>query len=349
MATVALPTLRQSFLARYRLCPYSAHHADLLPDASTHDQNRGTLLHALAAEVVARCVKDNLSVYPPDEAKRLMDQMIRQGGLPIGDQYDTLMGLAYKFAAERSFDIANIVDLEETYSLEIEGALLTGRPDYLAITEQGECEIRDYKSTWATEPEADHDGTFQCRLYAVLAADAYPQIHTFRLVVDWLRWGWDRHSECELSRQEVEEFRDGELAALVAQVLVDRDREQWEAACGSWCATCPVAHHCPLPAELRGDGEITTREEAQIVGEALLPLRKQAKGLTAALRAWCAENGPVVTGDTAWDFKAKSDSYRIRDRETLRNALAEQGLEHDDYFTVVPGPTEFSNRKRETA
>lgn len=345
MTATATPTVRQSFAARFDLCPQSGLFDEQVPEHSTHAQARGTIFHGFVVRLIEELTERDQPVADPDRAKEIMAEEIVRSGLAVpADEFDVLMGLAWKFTAERRFDLANIVDLEETYTSEIDGTLITGRPDRLDISE-GVASMWDYKTGWAIDPESELEGTFQGRFYTKLIADAYPQVHTFRLLWDYPRWGAEPH-EAVITR---DKLRGVELylTTLIRRIRAARERDEWPASGGSWCHTCAAKPRCPIPPEYCGEGAIDTPARAQAAGEFLVPIDAIRKSELKALRSWCGENGPVTVGDLVFDFRLKAGSDRVIDREALKAAMQAAGMEYETYFKHVKGSTEFKARKAE--
>ncbi len=343
MATEQLVRIRQTDAARYDACPLSAKLGDEAPRISSHPQGRGTVFHAFMVEFVEECLCRKAEVLPPEDAKALMARVIVESGEVVdADEVDTLMQLAWKAGAERTVDIAHVVDLEETYELAIGDVVLAGRPDLLSLRD-GVVEIRDYKTSWAVDAQADVEGTFQLRVYGVMALRAYPQAHTARLVLDYPRWAITR--EAELHRDHLDSA-ETYLRLLVERIQRSRKTGEWEPVPGTWCAICPAPHRCPIPAEHRGDGAIADRDTAEQVARQLVPLERYLSTRKRALRAFCAENGGVDVGDGVWDFRLKADSDKLDDKDRLRADLKANGLQFADYFKHVKGSPEFRFRKR---
>ncbi len=342
MSATTAPTIRQSFAATFDRCPQAANLSQSYPGASSHAQARGTLLHKLACWIVETCIARNERVHDPDDAKERMRVLAVESGLPVGaEEFDVLMGLAWKFAAEHQFDIENIVDLEEQYTSEVAGVTITGRPDVVEIVDRV-ATVRDYKTSFVIDPEADLDGTFQARFYAKLIFDAYPHVHAVRLSWEYVRWGAIR--EALIGREDLPEL-ELYLEALVKRIVRSRARDEWPAVPGSWCSICPAPDECPLVLAERRDGAPTDTDLAIEYGkqavamEALLKLRKKQ------LRDWCGEHGGLVIGDMEWGFTLGSDSERVIDKPALRDAMEAVGLDWHAFFQTVKGSSTFKARK----
>lgn len=347
-----MPTVlseRQSFLAAYERCPLSARLDELHP-SQTHAQGRGTIAHAFAQEYVTECVTLNVPALEVERAKDIMAAAIVASGLPLGaNEEDLLMALAWKFSTQRFIDVAAVVDLEEQYEITLGDVIVTGRPDLVLIT-GGHAAIHDYKTSWAIDDQASTEGTFQGRLYARLTFERWPQIHTVRVVVDYLRWGAER--SVEFTRVDIPDM-DRLLTTLVARVARARAAEDegdvlsvegWPASPGRWCVNCAAPQECPIPTVDRGDGSITNAEDAALVARALVPIDAVVSAQKKALRAWTSENGPVTVGDGEWGLDKQRDGWQVIDLETLRGALEAKGLTFAEFFKPRNGATVFGYR-----
>jgi PD-(D/E)XK nuclease superfamily len=336
--------VRQSFAATYDNCPHAAFLSLEEGDFSTHAQARGTIMHTFAQRVIEECIANQEKLYPTEMAKPLMVDVIQESGLPINaPEFDTLMALAWKFCSLHQFEWDRIVDLEETYSTEINGVLFTGKPDVVEI-EDRVATVRDWKTGWAIDPETELRGSFQGRSYAKQIFAAYPQIHTVVLVWEYQRW--DKQREVTLTRSDLADI-DAMLETLMARITRSRETGEWPASPGKWCALCPAAHKCPIPDDYRGDGHVTSPESAQQAADLLVALGAVRTAAKKSLRAWCGEHGPQAVGDLVFDFKAEPDFDKAIDKNALREAMSEVGLEWRDHFKLEKGSTKFAARKVE--
>lgn len=334
--------VRQSFAALYNSCPRAAKMSLGEGDWSSHAQARGSISHEFSRRVVAECIENGERVFPPEVGKDLMVQVIEESGLPVpAEEFDNLMGLAWRFCESHTFNIEHIVDLEEEYTTEIDGLTLTGRPDLLELDGRV-ATVRDYKTGWAIDPETELRGSFQGRWYAKLVFDSYPQVAAVRLVWEYQRWSQTR--EVEITRADLPDI-EAMLASLVGRIQRSRLQDDWAASPGKWCALCPAPRRCPIPEQYRGDGTVADAEAAQEVAELLLSLDEVRKQAQKSLRAWCAERGPVDVGGMRFDFAVAADSERMIDKEFLQEEMKRAGIPWEDHFKTVKGGAVFRARK----
>lgn len=342
--TTAL-SIRQSFAATYDSCPMAAKLSEGERGFSTHPQARGTIMHRFSQKVLEECIANGEREFPTEMAKPLMVEVIQESGLPIpAPEFDTLMALAWKFVDQRVFDVEHIVDLEENYTTEINGVSFTGRPDVVEIDGRV-ATVRDWKTGWAIDPETELRGSFQGRAYAKQIFNAYPQIHTVRLVWEYQRW--DKVREVVLTRSDLADI-DAMLESLVARIERSYETDEWPASPGKWCALCPSPSDCPIPMQYRGEGKVVDPVSAREVAELLISLEAIQKAAKKSLRAYCSEHGPVEVGGLVWDFKTAADSDRVIDKQVLRQHMEGARLKWDDFFKLVKGSTVFSARKVES-
>lgn len=342
MSATAVRTVRQSFAALYERCHLAAKLGEETADQSTAAQARGTISHRFMHRVVADCVERQESSYDPALAKELMADLIARSGLAVPvDEYETLMGLAWKVAAERSFAVEHVVDLEENYTAELGAVTVTGRPDYLAI-EGREATIRDYKTSFAVDPEADVGGTFQGRWYAWLVFQAWPQVVTVRVVLDYVRWGTEREAVFEReSLDDLERY----VVTVLEQIERSHDTGEWPASPGHWCAICPAPDRCPIPFSERGDGAAEDAAVAQAYAAQVVTMEELLKRRKKALRAYVSEHEPIRVGDLEFGFQMSADSERCIDKDALREAMRRAGLDWSAFFRTTKGSTSFKARK----
>lgn len=67
----------------------------------------------------------------------------------------------------------------------------------------------------------------------------------------------------------------------------------WAPAPGAHCSHCPRPQACPIFPTARGEGEITSPEQAERVAAELIVAQSVAKQRSAALRAYSSSHGPV--------------------------------------------------------
>jgi hypothetical protein len=341
VSTTTLP-VRQSFAATYDSCPQAAFLSEGEVGFSTHAQARGTIMHSFCQRVLEECVENQEKIFPTEMAKPLMVEIIKEAGLPVNaPEFDTLMALAWKFVANHQFEWDLIVDLEETYTTEIAGVTFTGKPDVVEIQDRV-ATVKDWKTSWSIDPETELRGSFQGRAYAKQIFDAYPQVHTVRLIWEYQRW--DKTREVVLTRSDLADI-EAMLETLVARITRSRETGEWPASPGKWCALCPAPHKCPIPEMYRGEGQVTDDDSAKAVGELLVSLTAIQKAAKDSLRAWCGEHGPVEVGGMLFDFRAAADQDRVIDKDLLREAMSDVGLEWREHFKLVKGSTVFSAKK----
>lgn len=143
-----LPLVRHSILSKFDDCPLSAYFEMRMGQGwSTHPQARGTIFHRFAAEALREMKKQNSEGIPKGTALAILEEMLEQRDIEPSErvrvplrEIPVLRMAAVKFAADNSFTIANVVDVEKRLSAPLayrddEGILrermLTGQLDVL--------------------------------------------------------------------------------------------------------------------------------------------------------------------------------------------------------------------------
>ena len=342
-ATQTPERVRQSYAALFDRCHLAAHLSEQVTDFSTHAQGRGTAFHLFAKRVVETCLTEDSPSFDVELSKTLMREAIVDSGEVVpAEEYETLMALAWRFAAERSWDLATIVDLEEQYEAQVAGLIITGRPDLIRI-EDDVAKIRDYKTAWAVPPEADIKSSFQGRWYALIVFKAYPQVDRVEVEFDHVRWGEDPVTAV-YERRELADL-EGFVATVLERIKLARERDEWKATPGSQCTICPAAHLCPIPKAERDEGSIESPEAAQAVAEWLVATEALTGKVKGALKAWINENEPIVVKDLIFEFRKQKDGQTVVDYGMLESALKHQNLAVDEYLKPRRGPTVFKAYK----
>jgi hypothetical protein len=163
--------------------------------------------------------------------------------------------------------------------------------DYLAV-------IQDWKTNWVIPETVSKN--LQLRIYGWGAMSLYPQVEEILLRLHFLRYGLNK--EIMLYPQDLIGVPEM-IEAKINQIESDK---KFEPTPGSFCGMCGVTAHCPVMANALVPVNIlypTSREEAEKATTLLLAIRQMNKELTANLKAWTEERGPVRVGDLIYGPK----------------------------------------------
>jgi len=105
---------------------------------------------------------------------------------------------------------------------------------------------------------------------------------------------------------------------------------------GSFCGWCGVTAHCPVMAKALTPVEVlapVTLEQAEKAASLLLTLQKMEKELSARLKDWVRENGPIQVGDLLYR-PAPAVSYDFNARQIVQTLL-DAGLDREKIWPLL--------------
>lgn len=351
------PAIRQSVLSSFDDCALSAFfslsHGQLW---STHPQARGTIMHRTIAECVRTMVRQGEDSIPVSEAIQVLHEMLLQRDVPDDEivrvplkQVGELRRFVAKWARDNSFDIAQVVSIEERLAAivryphpvtgEIVERKLSGQLDcllYQPPRRQGEVPgalIIDWKDTWGLPPDHSEDeakgeeddgsglswhGYFQQRFYAWLVMKNYPNVEKVTLQEFYIRKTEPRPATVERKRLHLIE---AEMALLAAS---------FDAAVAQGAPSWPYK----LEATLKPDAPAELREQ---VDAGRLTLEDVPEWVHPSVGKWrpspgkhcdyCHKPGACPIEDEAKGEGAIS-SQAMAERYAAEYLVAKQVVEH---------------------
>jgi hypothetical protein len=105
---------------------------------------------------------------------------------------------------------------------------------------------------------------------------------------------------------------------------------------GSFCGMCGVTAHCPVMPKALVPVEVlapATREQAEKAASLLLTLQKMEKELTARLKEWVKEQGPIQVGDLVYGL-TEAVSYDLTPKAVV-DFLLQEGLEREAIWPLL--------------
>lgn len=325
------PTLRQSLAAKFDDCELSAlFELKYANGWSTHPQARGTMFHRVAAECLRTMKEQDVESIPRGVALELLETALLQQGVaprdrvrvPLRELPDLEMAVR-KFAADNSFTVRNIIDVERRLEAtlrvphwetgEVYERRLTGQIDALIAAAGDEVIILDWKDTWQLPPERDPDdddpgvsyhGYFQQWWYGWLVLKCYPAVKAVTLREFYVRRTKKR--EARITRQDLPKIEE-RLMYLVSAMdralasghpknfrLGTLDRQgSWKPSPGKHCAWCVASPRCPVEELARGDGGIETPEDAARWAARRTVAKAVHKKADEYLMPWADLHGPI--------------------------------------------------------
>lgn len=336
------PTLRQSMLSAFDLCALEAHF-DLLYTRgwATHPQARGRVFHHVAARAMTEMNRQNEETIEVDVALAILHEVLRQDDLdrccpecgnvnfgPVqegfrvcadGHRFETeivnvplhsvkdLYWVVKKWAHDNSFDIKDLVAVEQRMSAKIEypnpdggtvERVITGALDALLVegVDDDHAIVLDWKDTWGlpAPAEVSFEGYFQQRFYAFLVMENYRTIEKVTLREFYVRYSEPR--EATLYRHQLDDVR-AELSALVERFDRAVESKTFVPTPGKHCSYCPRPTSCPIPKHVRGAGKIESQEDAERSARRLIVAKAIIGQETDALNEWALLHGPIPMRD----------------------------------------------------
>jgi len=199
---------------------------------------------------------------------------------------------------------------------------LTYRQGSLAV-------ITDWKSGRIVPETVEKD--LQLRIYGWGVQQAlYPDAQEILLRLHFLRYGAER--EILLLPEDLGTVPQ-ELEAKIAVIEAEK---HFDPKPGSFCGWCGVTAHCPVMAQALVPVEIlapATKEQAAKAATLLLAIRAMDTELTARLKSWVKEFGPVVVGDSVYG-PSVSTSYDL-DAQEVTDKLLGDGLAPEQVWPLL--------------
>jgi CRISPR/Cas system-associated exonuclease Cas4 (RecB family) len=158
----------------------------------------------------------------------------------------------------------------------------------------------------------------------------YPDVEEVLLRLHFLRYGRER--EVLLTPYDLQGVPD-----LLEEKIrgIEKDKH-FDPSPGSFCGMCGVTAHCPgvskalVPVEVLAPA---TREQAEKAAVLLLTLQQMEKELSARLKDWVREHGPVQAGDMVYG-PSETVSYDL-DTRAVVEFLLNEGLEREALWALL--------------
>jgi hypothetical protein len=376
-AVERFPRLRQSRLATFDRCALSARFEEQFEEQWTsHPQARGTIFHTFAAKALRAMSEAGENQVPTDLAIEILQESLRQDdvdrqcvdcGQQVVDRYvrpdgalrvvcvrghdhssgfvnlpmsevKDLRWVVVKWASENTFDIENLVSVEERLEATLSypdglgghvDRVLSGQIDALFVT--GEADehaiVLDWKDTWGlpAPTELGFDGYFQQRFYAWLVFRAYPTVQRVTLREFYVRRSEPR--EATVYREDIEDV-EAELSALAERFDRAFSEQVFPPSPGHHCHFCPRPEACPIFPGVRGEGAIANPAVARKYAAQALVAKAALDQRVEALKAYASVFGDVPISDhkgpRVWGHKERKRVSRP-DREAIEQRLRETG------------------------
>jgi hypothetical protein len=323
------PQYSFSRLDLYERCPwaYKTVYLDHIPRAKNEARETGQLLHSLVADYLNRLIATG-QLTDWDWARGALPNEAMADAIEIWNRfYETFAlpqglespGVENRLAFDVSWQPCEFFAEEAFFRMVIDFHF---RQDSLGV-------IVDWKTNREVPQTVGKD--LQLRTYGWgLKQALYPEVQEVLLRLHFLRYGKER--EVMLESHDLAEVPD-ELEARISTIEADIN---FEPTPGSFCGLCGVTAHCPVMSQALAPIEVlapTTREQAEKAASLLLTLQKVEKELTARLKEWVKENGPVQVGDLVYG-PTEVVSYDLNTKAVVEFLLNE-GLEREAVWPLL--------------
>lgn len=263
---------------------------------------------------------------------------------------DTIRMVVIKWAHENTWPIETLIDVEQRLSMEVEypgvgdiGVVrrtYTGQMDvaFLDPNDPEHLIVPDYKSGWKLPPptELSFEGYFQQQSYAALALTNYKPIA--RVTTREIYVNYNEVREATTHREDLPT-----VTERLAEKVETFDRAVHEQVFvptpGAHCNWCMRPTACTIKRLGRGDGSVTTPEEAERAAATIVVAEAALKHARGALKGYADVNGPIpirdAKGRRLLGFVEQERTQRPT-REEYLNAVA-MGLDPLKLYSTKKG------------
>jgi hypothetical protein len=190
-------------------------------------------------------------------------------------------------------------------------------------------EIIDFKTFWQPLTEEEARGSFQARVYSLLAQQHFPRFPAYRFTFAFVRF--NRAVSVVFSQADLDHVL-LEAQAAMARIAEAERTNEWPAAVGPLCRYCAL--QCPIADQtMTIPVRFVSAPMAKDVAQWLVAAERTMAGVKKALKAYATANGPIeVGGGLMWANRpTTARKYPVhRVMETLQARNAAGAFESDD-------------------
>lgn len=333
-------TLSQTLMSHYASCPRSALFYLQDKGPQTHPLTRGSIFHEFAEKATELMLEVDEPKIDPDTARDVLLEVAREFPFQLPpNEMDALRAMAHNFAQHVVIDPDKVFAIESMYAMEIAGETFRGKVD-LGLVEDNVAEIHDYKTSFNLPSRDEFEGDFQHWSYAVLIVHGEPEegakldgLLEVRPTGVFPRYADDKGLWTIAFPIDVRNLADHRtyLEDLVGKLLESLETGVWNATPSSHCKICPASALCPLAEHQRPEAPPASVADAEAAAQIWIVEDLRNAELRKAIRAWVAENGPIVVGDYRLEMVPKSS--RVTDWEGLQEGV-EAAVEEGEPFEL---------------
>jgi len=317
-----------SRLDLYERCPwaYKTVYLDKLPRAGNEARTTGQIMHAMIAGYLERLVKLSQPTdwawarlaTPADghpEVLEMWERFYNTFTLPAGL---VAPGVERQLAFDRKWRLVKFASKRARFRMVLDFHF---RQETLAV-------IIDWKTNRTMNGV---EKNLQLLTYGWgLKQALYPDAEEVLLRLHFLRYGKER--EVMLGSNDLESVPE----MLEEKIKVIEQDKHFDPSPGSFCGMCGVTAHCPVMSQALAPVEIlapSSWEQAEKAASLLLSLQKMEKELSARLKEWVREHGPLQVGDLVYG-RSEAVSFDL-DPKMVVEFLLNEGLEREAVWPLL--------------
>lgn len=312
----------------------------------------GSAAHAVLIEILATLRREGASIDGQGRAQHA-EQLSTQEGIEImyetlgrgewvlpTSEREQLRHFVLSFCSNERYRVkpTRIMAMEQRLSLDLlcsdgKTRTLTGQPDVIMADAPAGLVVVDFKTGRGKPPSPRQmpeegapivgreylspEGPVQLLIYGLLALREYPAAQHVTLRELWLRFGETR--EATLTRDDLEHVeREVALQMMLLDRAIDEGPDSGSKLTnprpGRQCVRgCPVSTSCPIPEEQRGEGAISSPEDADENARRMVKVTAVRTALIARLKAWHELTGhcPEVGDGTQVRWEGEKGSRKF--------------------------------------
>lgn len=309
-----------SRLSTFERCERSFFHKYIedRPTPPNMPMTMGKILHRAIEWVVKQG-------YEPSDAARFA--IYEAEGLPEGENYTTILHMLQNaiYRIPQNVDVQSEVHLVLNTTLGKVQAfvdLLIDDPSSDAV------ELWDYKSGWQDQ---EANLSKQIALYAWMLTELRGTSMGGQFIGRIIMPRINSETYVEITPEIIAEAKKWFIRTVHAITSKSEDMEVWAITKNKKnCETCPFVGMCASGIHELGfssSGEVTSMEDAAIMGEYILMQEMFIKSLKKGLKSFVETTGPVPIGKNSWHIQSSTPSPKVEDMAELMSFAIENGLD----------------------
>lgn len=272
--------------------------------------------------------------YDPSDAVRFA--IYEAGGLPEGEKYSTLLHMIQNAI----FRIPQDVDVQSEVHLVLNTTLgkVQGIIDLLIDNPASDVvEIWDYKSGWQDQ---EANTSKQLALYAWILSELRGTAMSGEFIGRIVMPRINSETGVEITPEIIDSAKKWFVRLVHAITSKSENIEDWAITKDKKnCEHCPFVGLCASGIHELGfpsSGELTSFEDATVMGEYVLMQEAYIKSLKKGLKTFVENNVPIPIGENSWHIQSSTPSPKVEDMAELMSFAIENGLDITQVVKATP-------------